>query len=127
MSANYRHVPFLGITQYLYNMKTSEKIEKIKAKLVEVSNSKDWKTFIDKQVMGDCKKISGFVCMYFKVDAVCGTINIGTKDQPNYIVHYWNTIRGIDFDFAKGTCREVLKRNINDLYKPEISDQHYYA
>jgi hypothetical protein len=118
----------------LDNFLSENIIEKIKNYLTDEGGYDSWEDFVYSQEIGDCQSISKDIERKFRnfgVKAVIGEIEV---DEPyidlgkkqDKMLHHWVTIRGIPYDFAKGTIKDEISLTKSELLDPKITDIDIY-
>lgn len=101
-------------------------IEDIKNYLIWDGGYDSWKEVVDNQEVGDCQYIAVEIERVFKNRGVKRVFGRIETDNGEKITHHWVTIKGVPYDFSKGTLKYYIDFRGNELYDPEISDESIY-
>ena len=107
-------------------------IERIKTKLYKDEGFDSWEEFVDNQDIGNCQSIVSSIIQDFPQVKKCfGEIEVEEPyiddegEEQNLMTHHWVKIKGVPFDFSKGTLKDYIQ--FQDIYSPEIEDDSIYS
>ncbi len=91
-----------------------------------------WQVFVDNQELGECQSIVADISRNFHVcKKVFGEIEIDNPyydeegEEQSYMTHHWITIDGIIYDFSKGTLKDYINFDNDDLYNVTVDNDEY--
>lgn len=114
---------------------TENIVDFLKSELIDFYGHDNWKSFVDKQNMGDCQLIVnhiGDIAEHNNLDVEVhfGEIeldeefhNVYENEYIDRFAHHWVTINGEIYEFSKGSLKDYI--DWKDLYSVDIESREY--
>lgn len=111
-------------------------INRIKQYMIDENGEDSWEDVVNHQSLSECQYIADSLDMKFHNEGVRKVFGEIETDEPytdaegeeqNKMTHHWIMINNIPYDFSKGTLRDYINMDKEELYDPEIYDYSIYT